>query len=211
MLRETIQVSDDVQVYDLMLLIGESAKVALGAPAHLTVVSPWIDNVRYYLGSSGLNVVLPRVTFAKSDVIELLQIIRFLLTHPNSIVRIATLEPSYEKYPDLTFQIWELRFLLEASEAGAKIFFYKPKGEKKILHPKLLITSLGVVFGSFNLTKAGRYYHIEDGNYSSSSSPVYFEKKQRAEEILNKCQEVNTVKIRKLLEEFETRLAHSQT
>jgi hypothetical protein len=101
---------------------------------------------------------------------------------------------------------------LEASEAGAKIFFYKSEGDsKKILHPKLLITSLGVVFGSFNLTKAGRYYHIEDGNYSSSSSPVYFEKKQRAEEILNKCQEVNTVKIRKLLEEFETRLAHSQT
>jgi hypothetical protein len=51
---------------------------------------------------------------------------------------------------------------------------------------------------------------IEDGNYSSSSSHVYFEKKQRAEEILNKCHEVNTVKIRKLLEEFETKLVHSQ-
>jgi len=118
---------------------------------------------------------LPKVTFAKNDIIELLQIIKFLMTHPHSTVRIATLEPSSEKYPDLIFQMWELRFLVEALEAGAKIYFSSPPEDvRKILHPKFLITSLGVIFGSFNLTKAGRYYNIEDGNYSSSSSPVYF-------------------------------------
>jgi len=45
MYRETIQVGDDVQIYDLKLLMGEASKVALGAPADLTIISPWISKL----------------------------------------------------------------------------------------------------------------------------------------------------------------------
>jgi hypothetical protein len=206
MRRETVQVGDDVQIYDLILLMGEASKVALGTPASLTIISPWISNVSYYLGTSGLNVAIPNITFGKNDIVELLQIVRFLLTNRFSIVRIATLEPTAEKYPDPVFQIWELRFLLEACESGAQIYFYSSEGTRKILHPKFLLTSLGVVFGSFNMTKAGRYYNIEDGNYSPSGSPVYFEKKQRVEEIIRRCKKVDAKTIRDLLAKFEKKL-----
>jgi hypothetical protein len=207
-MRETIQVSDDVQVYDLLLLIGEAAKVAAGTPATLTIISPWITNIAYYLGSSGISIGIPAISFGKSDVVRLLDAIKFLRKDHRSQVRLATLKPSFDKYSnDATQQIWELRFLLEASEKGAKNYFYTSKGDiQKIMHPKFLLTSLGVVFGSFNLTRAGRYSNIEDGNYASSDSPVYFEKKHRVEEIISECEEVDTQALQARYREFEARI-----
>jgi hypothetical protein len=207
-MRETIQVDDDVQVYDMMLLMGEAVKVASGSPATLTIISPWISNIAYYLGSSGLNIGIPAIAFGRSDVVRLLDFVKYLREDHRSQVRLATLKPSPVKYSnDVPPQVWELRFLREASEHGAKIYFYSSEADiHKIMHPKFLLTSLGVVFGSFNFTKAGRYGHIEDGNYSSAVSPVYFEKKQRVEDTIGKCKEATLDKIKELLFEFERRM-----
>jgi hypothetical protein len=203
-MRETVQVGDDIQMYDLALLLGEATKVSAGTPGTLTVISPWISNVAYYLGSSGLMVGVPAIAFGRSDIVRLLDFVRYLLEDHRSQVQLATLKPSPDKYSnDLAQLIWELRFLLQASEYGARTYFYSHEGDvRKIMHPKFLLTSLGVVFGSFNFTKSGRYWNIEDGNYSSALSPVYFEKKQRVEEIIAQCQEATVDKIKGLLSEF---------
>lgn len=204
-LRETIQVGDEVHTYDLLLLVGEASKVGMGIPGGVTVISPWISNLPYYLGASGLTLAVPNVEFGKSDSVDLLQVIRTIMQDGRSNIKIATLEPSTEKYGgDSFYQVWELRFLVQVAESGGRIYFYKSaQGERKILHPKFLLTSLGVVFGSFNFTRAGRYSNIEDGNYASSTSPVYFEKKQRVEEIIRQCKEADVQYLRKLLVEFE--------
>lgn len=204
-MRETIQVGEDVQIYDLALLLGEATKASAGSPGYLTIVSPWISNVAYYLGSSGLTIGIPTIAFGRSDVVRLLDVIKYLGEDPRSKVRLAALKPSLEKYSnDAPQQIWELRFLLEASEHGAKIYFYSSEGDvRKIMHPKFLLTSLGIVFGSFNFTKSGRYWNIEDGNYSSVLSPVYLEKKERVEEIIAKCKEATFDRLSSLLAEFE--------
>ena len=206
-MRETVQVGEDVQIYDLSLLLGEATKVSAGSPGSLTIISPWISNVAYYLGSSGLTVGIPAIAFGRSDVVRLLDFVKYLREDHRSQVRLATLKPSPEKYSnDVAQLVWELRFLLDATEHGAKIYFYSYEGDvRKIMHPKFLLTSLGVVFGSFNFTKSGRYWNIEDGNYSSALSPVYFEKKQRVEEIIGKCNEAKLDKIKGLLFEFERR------
>jgi len=206
-MRETIQVGEDVQIYDLAVLLGEATKVSAGSPGYLTIVSPWISNVAYYLGSSGLTVGIPAIAFGRRDVVRLLDVIEYLQQDPRSQVRLATLKPSPNKYSgDVIQQVWELRFLLEACERGAKIYFYSSERDiRKIMHPKFLLTSLGVVFGSFNFTKSGRYWNIEDGNYSSTLSPVYFEKKERVEDIISKCKEATFDMLRSLLSEFERR------
>ncbi len=144
-------------------------------------------------------------SFGRSDVVGLLDFVKYLREDHRSQVRLATLKPSLAKYSnDVAPQVRELRFLREASEHGAKIYFCSDEGDiRKIMHPKFLLTSLGVVFGSFNFTKAGRYGHIEDGNYSSALSPVYFEKKQRIDDIVGKCKEATLDKIKELLFEFE--------
>jgi hypothetical protein len=200
-LRETVQVGDDIQMYDLALLLGEATKVSAGSPGSLTIISPWISNVAYYLGSSGLTVGIPAIAFGRCDVVRLLDFVKYLQGDYRSQVKLATLMPSPDKYSnDVAPLIWELRFLLEALEHGAKVYFYSDEGDiRKIMHPKFLLTSLGVVFGSFNFTKSGRYWNIEDGNYSSALSPVYFEKKQRVEEIIAKCKEATPDVVKRLL------------
>ena len=200
-MRETIQVSDDVQVYDMLLLIGEAVKVAAGSPASITVISPWISNVPYYLGSSGLTVSIPQLAFTKSETIKLLDVANYVMRNPMSKVIIATLFPTPEKYDHNSQQVWELRLLSQLSECGAKVYFYKSATD--IMHAKFLITSHGVAFGTFNYTTSGRYWNLEDGNYSSSVSPVYFEKKKRIEEIISRCEPTDIRKLNELIAKFE--------
>jgi len=188
--------------------MGEASKVAAGSPATLTIISPWISNIAYYLGSSGLTIGIPAISFGKNDVVRLLDVIKYLRRDHRSQVNLATLKPSLDKYSsDSSQQLWELRFLLDASEAGTKNYFYRSKGDiQKIMHPKFLLTSLGVVFGSFNFTRAGRYSNIEDGNYASSASPVYFEKKHRVEEIFKECEEVDIQSLQTSYRALEARI-----
>jgi hypothetical protein len=202
-MRETIQVSDDVQIYDTLLLIGECIKVAAGSPASITIISPWVSNVPYYLGSSGLSISIPQLAFTRSDTVKLLDVVKYATQNPMSKVIIATLIPSSGKYEYSSQQVWELRLLSELCESGASVFFYKSPGDiRKIMHAKFLMTSYGVAFGSFNYTTSGRYWHLEDGNYSSLLSPVYFEKKKRIEDIIGSCEPADTRKLKELVSRF---------
>lgn len=194
---------EEVQTYDLLLLVGEASKVAVGIPASVTLLSPWISNVSYFLGATGLGLSIPNVEFGRNDTVDLLQLIMTLMQNSQSSVRIATMEPNEGKYGDRVYQVWELNFLLKAAEHGARIYFYvNPASQRSIMHPKFLLTSLGVVFGSFNITRAGRYSNIEDGNYASCLSPVYFEKKQRVEDVLKKCEEARISDLEDTLKGF---------
>lgn len=194
-LREVCQVDKNVMSMDFSVLLGEVFNSKLGNGGSLIIISPWIGDVIYYLGCCGFYSNIPLVF---GDYIYLSELIDDILSNKNSIVKIVIERPNKKKYESFakSFDEREIDFLVDRFKKGAEIYFSKL--EHGILHPKIILGTYGVVFGSFNVTFSGRYWNIEDGNFAPSTSKVYKEKKKRCEEIIETCEEVTIEDLEKI-------------
>ncbi|AIS31982.1 hypothetical protein BRM9_1166 [Methanobacterium formicicum] len=191
-LREVSQVDDNVMLVDFDIILGELFNSRFMDGGILTIVSPWIGDVKYYMGCCGFFSNIPLVS---GDYLSLSELIDEILLNNNSIVKIVTLKPDTRKYNGINnkFSENELNFLYDRSKNGAKIYF------SDSLHLKFILGEYGVVFGSYNVTFSGRYKNIEDGNFAPSSSKVYFDKVKRCNDIIEKSKLISSNTLKQLI------------
>jgi hypothetical protein len=155
-------------VTDLLALSLYAATHHLDVPGEhrAALISPWLTNVELSLRPGPWYQLLTTEDSRTSP--DLLTCVRALVSE-GWTVDIGVLRYGIDqqiKKPAQDFQP-ERNWLRRAMAAGARIFLVPD------LHAKGVITPLGIITGSTNLTHSGMYLQLQNANYFAHDHPEY--------------------------------------
>lgn len=172
---------ENITIIDNDLLMNECLRASEGKSAFAYLVSPFISDYKVpsKVSRFASNII------GISDIENYTDLIRFLCDlggyvkvlsrSPKNLLQIGASPSFVQKHA---------RMLLTLHDVGCEIRL------NSSLHAKATITSLGVVSGSFNLTKSGRFFNLEAGFYftntKGSEQKEYMEKLRWVKEIFEK-------------------------
>ena len=151
----------NVALIDVDLLIHECIRSTEGKSSFAYIISPFIAD--FALSPNWLSFISNVIDV--SDIDRYVDLIALLRQH-GVVVKVVTRSPRDLEEMTLSrnFIARQARTLSQLTEMGCEI------RTNSSLHAKATVTTRGVLSGSFNLTKSGRFFNIEAGFYFPNTS-----------------------------------------
>lgn len=151
---------ENVAIIDSDLLIRECINASGGDDSFAFVISPFISD--YKIPSSAISFTSNAISI--SDVDFFTDLIR-LLTQEGGDVSIVCRSPRNLSETGMgpSFVRKQKRIIMKFQGMNCKVRI------ENDLHAKATVTSTGALYGSFNLTRSGRFYNIETGSFISKA------------------------------------------
>ena len=164
-----------------------SSGLALPGPRELAIVSPWLSNIELAMRPGNWYQLLTLgETRPNPDLLTCVQVFRdnnwrvqlAVLAYGTTNTSLAKRLEDYEA---------ERRWLRLALELGAEIYL-APN-----LHAKGIVTPLGIITGSTNLTYSGLYAQSQNANYFPHDHPEYADNRAQLLGRINICDRATVI------------------
>lgn len=155
---------------DLLALNLYTTKLGIPLPGEprISLISPWITNVELGLRPTNWHSQISRSPLEST--VNLLHVLeQFLELNWSVDVAVLKYGQSANLYKNGAQFEPEKALLRELAHAGSRIFFLNN------LHGKGIVTPMGALTGSTNITNSGLYLQVQNANYFSYVDPNYAE------------------------------------